>query len=218
MKEILFTTFILLNMTCGYGQLTQDPKAKEVLDEVAEITEKYETIQAEFTLKYVNRREDINTENEGTIHIRDSSYILETLGSKVIYDGENMYTIMEDLNEITITRPNMEDEDFVSNPAKIFTWYERDFKYRYKSTSTLNGQQYHEIELYPKNLDQPYSRINILVNADNYHLYKIESVGKDGDDYLVTIDVFKTNVSVSESYFQFDKNNYPNAEIIDMRF
>ena len=51
--------------------------------------------------------------------------------SIVYFDGKTMWTYAEDIQEVTITEPDMDDEDFLSNPAKILTWYNRDFKYRY---------------------------------------------------------------------------------------
>jgi len=199
-------------------QIGKDPEAQKILDIVSQKAKNYNTIKAQFTLTYKNNREEVETQNDGLIFIQDSSYVLETMGSKVIFDGENMYTIMDDINEITITKPANETESFMNNPVKIFTWYNRDFKYRYKSTLTHQGKKYHEIDLYPENLDQPYSRITLLINADNYNLYQVHSVGKDGEDYIATINMFEPNVDLDHGFFEFNKTDYPNAEIIDMRF
>ena len=70
-------------------------------------------------------------------------------------------------NEVTITEPAKMTRNFMSNPAKIFTLYNRDFKYRYVRETTLNGLNAMKLIFIPKNLNQPYSRIKIFVNQKN---------------------------------------------------
>ena len=67
-------------------------------------------------------------------------------------------------NEVTITEPEIQPGDFMSNPTSFFTSYKNDFKYRYVRETVKNGQACHEIDLFPKNLNQPYSRIKVFVN------------------------------------------------------
>lgn len=210
--------FLLLTMGFNTVSAQQDQEAKIILDNLAEKTKSYETITLDFSMEYKNTRENNQSTGDGNIVVKGEKYVLETMGSKVIFDGKAMYNIMEDIGEITITEPDNSDDDFLSNPAKIFTFYERDFKYRYKSLRTINGKSYHEIDLYPKNLNQPYSRIKLLIDANQNTLYEVKSVGKNGEEYLFTITSFETTKTYPENFFTFDKSTYPNAELIDMRF
>ena len=42
-------------------------------------------------------------------------------------------------------------------------------------------------------------------------------MGKEGDDYIYTIEDFKTNLPVLDSDFQFDPAKYPDVEVVDLR-
>lgn len=198
--------------------MLQDPEAQKVLDATSKKINNAGTLSAAFTIKYVNRRDGVSSESTGDIVLKKDKYVLNTLGSKVIFDGENMYNIMADLNEVTITKPDPDDEDFVSNPAKIFNFYNRDFKYRYNPVTTIGNKNYHDIDLYPVNLEQPYSRFNVLIDTETMLLYQLRSVGKDAEDYIITLTKIDTGQSYEDTFFQFDESQYSEAEIIDMRF
>ena len=53
------------------------------------------------------------------------------MGSIVYFDGKTIWTYTEEFDEVIINEPDSLDDNFISNPAKIFYWYNRDFKYRY---------------------------------------------------------------------------------------
>ena len=129
-----------------------------------------------------------------------------------------MWSFLEDINEVTITEPDQEGEDFIDNPAKIFNWYNRDFKYHYVGESNLDNIWMHEIDLFPNNLNQPYSRFKVFVKKDNNDLYLISAIGKEGTDYSIFIKDIKTNLPVGDTEFEFDITKHKKIEVVDMRF
>ena len=54
---------------------------------------------------------------------------------------------MKDVPEVQIMESDSEDE---MNPSKIFTIYERGYKYQYAGKNTINGKKIECINLYPK--------------------------------------------------------------------
>lgn len=198
--------------------LQQDPEAKKILDQAAEKTKSFQTIQVSYKLTVEDRKEKTSSVSEGKIKIKGDKYRLDAAESVVCFDGKTMWTYNEDVNEVIITEPDMEDEDFLSNPAKILTWYNRDFKYKYVSRSGLNGHEMHEIHLFPNNLNQPYSRIKVHIAAKDALLYLIKSVGKDGIDYSIQLTDYITNRELNDALFTFDPEKYRKVEIVDMRF
>ncbi len=198
--------------------MQQDPEAKKILDQAAEKTRSYQTIQVSYKLTVDDRKEKTSSFSEGHIKIKGEKYRLEAPESIVYFDGKTMWTYSEDINEVTITEPDMEDEDFLSNPAKILNWYNRDFKYRYVQKAVLNGLEMHEIDLFPNNLEQPYSRIKIYISVSDMLLYLIKSIGKDGIDYSVQLSDYMTNKELGDELFVFDSSKFKKVEIVDMRF
>ncbi len=198
--------------------MQQDPEAKKILDQAAEKTKSFQTIQASYKLTVEDRKESTSSSSEGKIRIKGDKYRLDAPESVIYFDGKTMWTHNEDINEVIITEPDMEDEDFLSNPAKILTWYNRDFKYRYLNQVKSDGQDMHEIDLFPNNLEQPYSRIKVRIAVKDMLPYLIKSVGKDGIDYSIQLYDYITDKELNDDIFTFDPARFRKVEIVDMRF
>ncbi len=216
MKKSGLIIFILL--ISKYAICQQDPDAQKILDAVAEKTKSYKSIQADYELIIEDRKEDIQSDSKGQIIIKKNKYRLESAGSTVYYDGKTMWTYTQDNEEVVVTEPDTLDENFLSNPAKIFYFYNRDFKYRYIGEVITGNTKMHEIHLFPVNLDQPYSRIKLYVNTNRDILSAISVVGKDGVDYNISLSNYITDKDFDDSVFTFDKSKHKKAEIIDLRY
>ena len=197
--------------------MQQDPEAKKILDQAAEKTKSFKTIQVDYELKVTDRKENTNSSSKGKIIIKGNKYRLEAPETVVYFDGKTMWTYNEDIKEVTITEPDMQDEDFLSNPAKILTWYNRDFKYRYDRKTQQDGTEVYEIDLFPNKLDQPYSRIKLFINTGDLLLHTVKSFGKDGIDYSIHLENYVTDSDLSDSLFTFDPAKHKKVEIVDMR-
>jgi len=214
---ILFTGFTFLPAGAQQEQVVQDPAAREILDGVAARVKQMKSIQADFELVIEDRKENTKNISVGNLLIKQDKYKISTSGSVVYFNGKTMWTHMIDLQEVTITEPDNTDDEFLSNPAKIFTWYNRDFKYRYVRETSLDGTDFHEIDLYPINLDQPYSRIKIFVSQKSEMPEIISSIGKDGVDYTVNLRNFQLDREINDAIFSFVNLKNKKVEIIDMR-
>ncbi len=216
MKKYSLLIFVLLCIKYSYCQ--QDPDARKILDAAAEKTKSCKSIQAEYELIIEDRKEDIKSDSKGQIIVKNKKYRLESEGSSVYYDGKTMWTYTSDNEEVVVTEPDTLDENFLSNPAKVLYFYNRDFKYRYVGEVTAYNTRMHEIHLFPANLDQPYSRIKLYIDADKNLLSAVSIVGKDGVDYNISLSNYVTDKDFDDSVFTFDKSKFKKAEIIDLRY
>jgi outer membrane lipoprotein-sorting protein len=200
------------------GWTQQDPNAKVILDRVSEKIKQYSTLQADFELIIENRQDDETSVTGGILKIKGEKYYLESMGTKVFFNGRTLWSYMEDINEVTISEPDQESDDFVENPVRIFDFYNRDFKYRLVGeTQTDEGWMY-EIDLFPNNLQQPYSRFKIFIKRDTDELYMLKAVGKDGIDYIAYLKNMEYNKAMDDKDFEFNPSKYKGIEIVDMRF
>jgi outer membrane lipoprotein carrier protein len=214
---ILFLPFYFSSLAAQQEQVTQDPAAREILDRVAEKAKQMKSIQADFSILVEDKMENTKNSSTGNLLMKKEKYKISTQGSVVYFNGKTMWTHTIDDHEVIITEPGSSQGDFMSNPANIFTLYNRDFKYRYIREATRNGLKYDEIDLYPKNLDQPYSRIKLLVNKISNMPEVITSYGKDGVNYTITLTNFQPDREISDSLFTFDPAKNKKVEIVDMR-
>lgn len=216
MKIFLIITIIIIGSLSSMAQ--QDPEAKKILDKVAAKSKTYSSIQADFELIIENRRDNKVSKTSGKIKIKDDKYYMETLGSKVYFDGTTLWTYQEDINEVIISSPDSDDDDFVENPSKIFDFYDRDFKYKLTGEVELDEGWMYAIDLFPINLQQPYSRYKVLIKKDSYELFLITAVGKDGIDYSASLFNTKYNENLDNSSFTFRPERHKGIEVVDLRF
>ncbi len=213
----LVLLFCILPLVAQQEPVTQDPAAKEILDRIASKAKQMKSIQADFSILVEDKKENTKNTSTGNLLMKKEKYKISTTGSVVYFNGKTMWTHTIDDHEVIITEPGNNEEDFMSNPANIFTLYNRDFKYRYIRETTRNGLKFDEIDLYPKNLDQPYSRIKLLVNRNNDMPEVITSFGKDGVNYTITLTNFQPDRDISDTLFTFDPAKNKKVEIVDMR-
>lgn len=199
------------------NQITQDPAAREVLDKVALKIKSMKSMQADFEMIIEDRKEKTKNASTGNLIVKQNKYKINSDGSTIYFNGTTMWTYMQASNEVTITEPANESGDFMSNPATFFTVYNRDFKYRYVRKTNMNGSMCHEIDLFPKNLNQPYSRIRIYIGVDSELPVVIKSIGKDGVDYSVNLKNIVLDRDLTDATFTFDPTKFKKVEVVDMR-
>lgn len=196
----------------------QDPDAKIILDKLSENTKSYKNIQTEFKIDYKNIKDNTQNSSKGNITIKGEKYRLNFMGTQSFYNGETLWSYLEDVNEVNISEPEQDDEDIFSNPQEIFTIYEKDFKYQLINKLNDKGVSIAIVDLYPFDMDLDYSRIRMEINTDSYRLQSVTIFGKDGSHYIINFYNYKTNIDLEDSYFTFNESDYPDIEIIDMRW
>ncbi len=196
----------------------QDPDAKIILDKLSEKTKSYQNIQTEFKIDYKNIKDNTQNSSKGNITIKGEKYRLNFMGTQSFYNGETLWSYLEDVNEVNISEPEQDDEDIFSNPQEIFTIYEKDFKYQLINKLNDQGVSKAIVDLYPFDMELDYSRIRLEVNTDKYQLQSVTIFGKDGSHYIIKFFNYKTNIDLDSTYFTFNKADYPNVEVIDMRW
>lgn len=216
MKKIISTFLIILVVVAAMAQ--QDPEAKKILDKLSEKTKSHEVISTNFKVTFKSVKDNIENSSEGTIVIKGDKYRLNFMSTEAFFDGKTLWNYLPEVNEVNITEPKPDDEDIFNNPKRLFTIYEDDYKYQLIGTSTKNNTNYAIVDLYPKDIDQDYSRIRLQINTSKYYLSSATVFGKDGSNYTIRIEDFKTNEKFDDEYFTFETSKYPDVEVIDMRF
>src|SRR3989304_2588139 len=175
MKTLISVTLLFVSLSF-FGQENQD--VEKILKDFSEKTTKFSTIQAKFIFHHSTGAEGELDSFEGEIFIKDNKFKLIFPGNEIYSDGNTLWQYMADLNEVTITEKDKEDDSFLSNPKNIFTVYKDEFKYKFNKEYAENGKQLYEIDLFPQKLEESnYSRIRIKIVKTDLQLYSIEYFG-----------------------------------------
>ena len=206
MKKILFIFFLLI-ITRVYSQSSED--AKKILDDVSTKISLFENISFDFTYSLNNKEEQIKYETIGDITVSGEKYKLNYLGSIQLFDGEKIYTIIPENEEITINAKDNENEITI-NPSKLLTFYKSGYNYFLDIKQKHLDKNIQFIKLIPvdKNSDLNYLLLGIDINTKN--IFRLIEIGKNETVTTLTIDNQRTNLKLEKSFFTINLEDYPN--------
>lgn len=194
-----------------------DPKAKEILDKVSVKTKAFKTIKADFVINRIDAKDTKkNSTQKGSISIKGAKYKLDIMGTITYSDGKTRWAYIKESKEINITTPDPKSDNLV-DPSKVFTIYEKGYKYKFMFEKFEDGLQIYEIDLYPEALNTKLSKITLQIDKTSMQVHSIKYVEKDGVSYIIKVAKFAADADVSDADVTFNKANFPGAEIIDMR-
>jgi outer membrane lipoprotein-sorting protein len=206
MKKYLSVIIILLSFST-FSQNSE--KAKKYLDDVLKKVESYENISIEFKYSLINEEENISQSYKGNVFLKKEKYLVNLLGITNLFDGKKLYTINNEDEEVTITN-SIDEENNINNPSKMLSFYKEGFTYIWDKELPINGKIIQFIKLIPIDTNSDDKQILLGIDSNTKNIYNTITTGKNGTETTLTVNSFKTNQSISESLFIFDKNKYSN--------
>ncbi|MCJ7466298.1 MAG: outer membrane lipoprotein carrier protein LolA [Maribacter sp.] len=202
-KKLLFLA--LLAITTGAMGQNSD-KAKLLLDEVYGKVKSYENIMVDFKYVLNNAEAGINNETRGDVTMEGDKYIGNFFGSKQLFDGKKVYTIVPENEEVTIE--DQSDDENALTPSKMLTFYKKGFNYQWDILQNVQGKKIQFIKLTPIDSNSEIKSILLGIDVETKNIYKLIETGKNGTTTTITVNSFKTNQPLSKTLFTFDENKY----------
>ena len=161
MKKV-FTIIVLLfaSFFSAIGQ--QDQAAKKVLDEFTRKATASYPIRIEFQISSESLMDQSTWSKEGILILDNTRYFLQFEDSRIYCDGITMWHHVVSAEEVYISDPEntgSEEDLLLGKPQDLFTFYERDFKFRYTDEVEIEGTKYHNIDLFPIDLNKHYQKV-----------------------------------------------------------
>ena len=205
---ILFTLLILVNFKTIKAQY--DPDALKVLDAMSNKYRKTPSFQVTFLQRLINESVKMDEKISGTISVKNDKYVLTIAGQKIYNNGTDVYTYNEELKEVTVNKYQPEESEISIH--NIYDLYKEGFKYALISIMS-NGDRI--IEMDPIRKDLSFFKVMMVINSKD-QLKSFTIYERSGNKYVYTIDAFKS-LALSDSYFTYDIESYPDVEVIDFR-
>lgn len=204
MKKLLF---LFLSTIFTLTTYAQDAKAKALLDEVSTKAKNYKNISIDFKYVLENTEENIKQETRGDVIMEGEKYRLNILGITRIFDGQSLYSISPEDEEVTVSKVSNEDQNTIT-PSKMLSFYEDGFTYKMDIEQNVQGRKIQFVKLTP--IDSSSEIKYVLLGIDNKtkHIYRLIEIGKNGTKTTLTVNSFKTNETLSKSLFTFDQEKY----------
>ena len=204
MKKFSIFLFIIIS-----GQLLNaqnEAKAKALLDEVYSKVTTYENMVVDFRYELKSTEADINSETRGKVTLSGDKYLGELFGTQQMFDGNKVFTIIPENEEVTIEDKSEEEDAFT--PSKMFTFYKKGHTYAWDILQNVQGRKIQYVRLVPIDSDTEIKEILMGIDVGTKHIYKIIETGKNGTKTTVTVNSFKTDQPLSKTLFTFDEKKY----------
>ena len=223
MKKI--TIFLLLTTaTISQSFAQKDAEARAILNKVSQKYHAYNIIKSDFSFDIEDQQSHIEQTQQGTLIVqaKTNKYKLilydqgsnTSVGQEMISNGTDQWTYLAKDKEVQLNKADNGDEGF--NPAKIFTIYEKGYKYIYTGDETLKGHVCQVIDLTPEG-DKEFFKIRLWIDKAKKEIYSALIFDKNGGRFTYTIHSFTPDAQVPEIAFTYNSKEHPGVEVVDLR-
>lgn len=198
---------VLLGLFSLFTFYASAQDARGLLNEVMQKVKNYENITIDFKYILMNSKENIKQETRGDVVLEGDKYVLNMMGTTRIFDGKNVYTIVPEDEEVTISAYSAKEDKEIT-PSRMLTFYEKGYHAKLDITQNVKGRKIQYIKLTPTDPKSNVKNVLLGIDAQTKHIYKLIHTDDEGTQFTVTVNSFKTNQPLSKTLFSFDEAKY----------
>ncbi|RZL37934.1 MAG: outer membrane lipoprotein carrier protein LolA [Pedobacter sp.] len=216
MKKLISALMVVVAFTTStYAQT--DAKAKAILADVSKKYKSYNIVKTDFTFTLDNPKAKVKETQQGTLYVKANSnkYKVAMTNQELFSDGKSQWTYLKKDKEVQVS--NVDNSGDAINPAKIFTVYEKGFKYIYTGEEKVGSKTYQMIDLTPVDAKKSIFKVRLSIDKAAKQIANVVLFDKNGNKYTYNVKTFSPNVNVPETTFAFDAKKYPGVEVVDLR-
>lgn len=212
LKTILAS--LLINI-CTVGlQAQKDPHARQVLDRTAALLNT-SGVEIKFSIRTLANGQGQGT-TQGTIALKSNKFQLQTPTVITWFNGTTQWSYLTDSQEVNISNPTPEELQSI-NPYAFVSLYKQGYHYSTGTQKSYKGKAIEEINLRAESPRQELQSITLYINKGNSYPLYIKITGRNKNSNEIEVISLKKGLNLPENQFVFDKKQYPNAEVIDLR-
>jgi len=204
MKKLVFILAAIMSLNLQ-AQSTQ--KAEKLLNEVSSKVKAYDNMVIEFKYALENKAENVSQETRGDVSIDGEKYVLNLMGTTQMFDGEKIYTIIPEDEEINISNYVEEDSNSIT-PSKMFSFYEDGYNYQMDIAQNVKGREIQYVKLTPKDSNAEIKNILLGIDSQTKHIYNLIQTQENGTKVTITVKSFKTDQPLAKNLFTFNEARY----------
>jgi outer membrane lipoprotein-sorting protein len=214
MKKIIILALVAFGFTAN---AQTDAKAKQILAEVSKKYRSYDVVKTDFSFTLNNAQAKVKETQQGTLYVKANAnkYKVAMTNQDLISDGKVQWTYLKNDKEVQISNVDLSGDAL--NPAKIFTIYEKGFKYLYTGDNKVGAKTYQMIDLSPIDIKKSVFKVRLSIDKATKQITNVVIFEKNGNTYTYNVKTFSPNIKVPESTFSFDPKKYPGVEVVDLR-
>ena len=197
--------FLLLGLF-SFFSLNGQSKGIQILEEVMNNAMKIK--DANYSFKIISENEKDLFPISGELYIKKEKYFIDTEEIDQIFDGDKLYTIIHENEEIIVTSDS--NTFFNFTPKQIFNFFKDDFEIETEESQSFS------LNLTARNLIQEDLIYEIIIDSNLLSIKRIDIKNRDNlilNSFLTLS--YKYNLSLPSSLFKFDKNKFNDYMLIE---
>ena len=195
----------LVLMCLFFGLMAEAQDATKILDNSAA------TLRAAGNVKIGFTMEVDGGASTGYIKLQRQKFVINMGGTITWFDGKTMWTYVKANEEVNVTNPSA-DAVAKMNPYAFLSFYKKGYTVKMGKGTAKE----HEVLLTGKS-GSPYTNVVVRINKSTQYPTFIKMTSSKGAVTTIRCNSFLKNQKYKDSTFQFNKKNYPDAEIVDLR-
>lgn len=224
-KLLIFSILTILSAGAAFAQ--KDASAKAILNQVSAKYKLYDAVKTDFNFTLENPQAGVKETQSGTLTAKSkqNKFKVSLYGAdaatknvpqqEIISDGKTQWTYLKKDNEVQVSNVDISGEGL--NPAKVFTIYEKGYKYLYTGEKKIAGKIYQEIDLTPEDEKKAFFKVRLEIDKAKKQIYSALIFDKNGNRYTYILKTFTPNVPVNDNIFTFDTKAHKGVEVVDLR-
>lgn len=192
-------------MVLVLAMMSYAQNATQLLDKSAATLRAAGNVKIGFTL------EAEGGSSTGYIKLQKQKFVINMGGTITWFDGKTMWTYVKANDEVNVTNPSA-DAVAKMNPYAFLSFYKKGYTAKMGKSTTKE----HEVLLTGKS-GSPFKKVVVRLNKSTKYPTVITMTSSKGDVTTIRCNSFLKNQKYTNATFQFNKKNYPNVEVVDLR-
>ena len=204
---------LLLLLSSFWYPATARRQEKEVLALLDSISQR--NFQATFTYSSRSPQEPPEEISKGEITVHGNQYRLTMQQQEIINNGQTIWTYLVEANEVQIT--DYDSPQKATTPWNILGNYRQDYTLGQFGTYRVEGHVCDVVELVSKDDGNDLCKIVLTIAHTTKHIQRLEILDSNQSLHTFSITNFTYGLKLDKAFFNFNLDDYPNIEVIDMR-
>ncbi len=189
-------------------------KGHELIKKAGDKIKSYESLILDFKYIVENKENNIHESSPGKTFLKGDKFNISLDDYQYISDGNTVWTYLKDVGEIHVSyAENLEQS---MNPVYLLQDFQEHYEAKLIRQENYAGELVYLVDAIP-NQPQSFFKYRTAIIDETYTLSYIKAYDRHGGTYKIRIEEIHKNPTISDEKFIFDKTDYPDMDIIDLR-
>ena len=213
MKKSIFIISLLFIAVTLFAQ--DSSESRKIVDKTYNNYISSDVIRLSFVFTTLEDATEYDSQ-KGKASIKGNKFHLEMDDMDVWFDGKTQWVLMKSIDEVNISNPS-ENELASISPLALLGVYKDGYILTAPKSNNIKGKTVTQIDMEPLNGKKDFKAITVYIEKTTGRLAQAHFTMSNNIQTKIEIIDYNDNYKFSDNDFIFDKTQFPNVEIVDLR-